>query len=336
MVREMPKVEGIALQTEDEITAIGCCMGASMTGMKAMTASSGPGLSLYSENIGMAIMSEIPMVIVDVQRATNSPTAGADTDVQFVRWGTSGGMPIIALAPTTVEECFLFTVHAFNISEKLRAPVFILSNKELALLRERVDLDGLNKPAIVNRKKIRKNAKKFKPYNFKMPEDIPLMADIGGRQVVRHTVTMHGKDGFITKDPDAIREMWEHISRKICDRRDELELVVYDAQKGAESLIISYGVTARSARDAVEMLRSKGKKVSHLIIHSLWPVPETAIINALNECKEVIVPEMNLGQYVREIERIAGVGKKLKITPVTKINTTLISPQEIIKGGGFK
>jgi len=336
MVRELPKVGGTVIQTEDEITAIGCCLGASMTGMKVMTASSGPGLSLYSENIGMAIMTETPMVIVDVQRSTNSPTAGADTDIQFVRWGTSGGIPIVALVPTTVEECYLFTILAFNISESLRIPVFIMSNKELALLRERVDLDAVKKPKIMNRKKVRKNVKTFIPYNFEKLRDIPLIADFGGDQLVRHTNTMHWKDGFITKDPARIQEMWYHYSAKICRRKDELEFVEFDLQKNARSVIISYGVTARSAREAVNLVRGRGRKVSLLVLKSIWPVPEKAINRAIKGCTKVIVPELNLGQYVREIERVCySENKNIRVVPIAKINTRLITPAEIVKKGGI-
>ena len=339
MVRELPKVGGIALQAEDEIASIGFTIGASMAGLKSMTATSGPGISLFSENIGLAIMGETPLVIVDVQRqgpATGSATKGADGDIQFIRWGTSGGIPVVALAPTTVEECFLFTIHAFNISEKLRMPVFLMSNKELGQFRERVELDKVNMPSMVERKRAPGNAVDYIPYAFDNPGKIPAISDIGGRYIVRYTTSMHDKRGYITKDPEEIGEMMEHLARKITDREDELTFVHRDLETGADSIIISYGVTARSAREAVVILRKRGIKISHLIIHSLWPVPTKCIREATEGHRRVIVPEMNLGQYVLEIERIVkGVDNRIDVIPVNKMDTTLLSPGEIISKGGL-
>jgi len=340
MIRELPKHHGIAIQAEDEIASIGFCIGASMAGLKAMTATSGPGISLLSENIGLAIMGETPLVIVDVQRqgpATGSATMGASGDIQFIRWGTSGGIPIVALCPTTVEECYIFTIHAFNISEELRIPVFLATNKELGLLRERVELNEANRPEIQMRKKFTESEHTFIPYHFNRPEEIPLMTDIGGDHIVRYTTSMHNKEGYITKDPDEIAEMMNHFYQKIESNKSQLEFVQTDIEKeSADSLIISYGITARSAREAVSMLRNRGKKISHLIIHSLWPVPEDAIVKAVEGCKRVIVPEMNLGQYVLEIERICkAIDNGIEIIPINKMDTTLISPEEIIIGGGL-
>ena len=341
MVHELPKKHGIAVQVEDEIASIGLCIGASMAGLKAMTASSGPGMSLYSENIGLAIMGETPLVIVDVQRqgpATGSATMGAAGDIQFIRWGTSGGLPVVAFSPTTVEECYLFTIHAFNVAERLRIPVFLITNKELGLLRERVDLDKLSHPQIVTRKRfVGGPGDSFIPYWFDEPEDIPPMSDIGGEHVVRYTTSTHNKEGFITKDPAEVSEMMEHLVQKIERRKNELEFVQRDIEEdGADDLIISYGITARSAREAVSYLRSKGKILSHLIIHSLWPVPDKAIEEAMRGCRKVIVPEMNLGQYVLEIQRICrGVDNTIEIIPINQMDTSLISPSKIMDEGGL-
>jgi len=339
MIRELPKFGGIAIQGEDEMASIGFCIGASMAGLKSLTATSGPGISLYSENIGLAIMGETPLVIVDVQRqgpATGSATMGADGDIQFIRWVTSGGIPIVALAPTTVEECYTHTIRAFNLAESLRIPVFVMSNKELGLLRERVDLDGLEIPPIVERKRIASD-EEFLPHGFERLEDIPPMADMGGDTIVRYTTSMHDKTGYLTKDPSKIQEMVDHFARKIEARRKEIELVDKDIQDGATTLIVSYGVTSRAAREAVSMVRNKGHKLSHITIYSIWPVPEDAIIRSLKGCQRVIVPEMNLGQYVFEVERICrGVSRDIEVVAVTKMNTELLSPEEIISRGGLR
>ena len=337
MLRELPRVGGIAIQGEDEIASIGFCIGASMAGLKSMTATSGPGISLYSENIGLAIMGETPLVIVDVQRqgpATGSATMGAEGDIQFVRWGTSGGFPVVALAPTTVEECYLLTIRAFNIAERLRIPVFLMSSKELGQLRERTDLDALSIPESVERKRVNDDDLEFVPYLFAKPGEVPKMSDIGGKRMVRYTTSMHYKDGFITKRPKEIGEMMEHFERKIADRKEELELVEPDLEEGADTLLVSYGIVARSAREAVAELRMKGKKISHLVIYSIWPVPENAIIASLKGCRRVMVPEMNLGQYVLEIERIAAkVDSRIEVVSLAKMDTSLLSPQEIIDKG---
>ena len=154
MLNLLPPVGGICLQAEDEIASIGACLGASMAGLKVMTATSGPGISLYSEQISFAVGSEIPIVIIDVQRlgpSTGSATRGADGDINFLRWGNSGGMPVIVLAPVDVRDCFTLTVCAFNLAETYRCPVFIASNKEIGMTRESVDLEALEKPALVDR-----------------------------------------------------------------------------------------------------------------------------------------------------------------------------------------
>ena len=155
MMRELPRLGGVAVQGEDEIASIGFCLGASMAGMKVMTATSGPGISLYSEQISFAIGSEIPIVIVDVQRlgpSTGSATKGADGDIQFLRWGNSGGLPVIVLAPTDVADCVTLTVHAFNLAETYRCPVFIAANKEISMTKESLDLEKLSIPDLVERK----------------------------------------------------------------------------------------------------------------------------------------------------------------------------------------
>ncbi len=340
MVRELPKVGGIAVQGEDEIASIGFCIGASMTGMRCMTATSGPGISLYSENIGLAIMGETPLVIVDVQRqgpATGSATKGAAGDVQFVRWVTSGGFPVVVLSPSTVEECYLLTRRAFDISERLRIPVFLLSNKELGQLREMVDLDSLDMPETARRPRDDSRSDMFVPYDFRSPGDIPPMADIGGARTVRYTTSMHYKNGFITGRPPEIAEMMRHLEEKVLGRRDELEFCRADLEEGADVLVLSYGIVSRSAREAVSRLRSRGRKVSHLMILSIWPSPVGEIQRALKGVNRIVIPEMNLGQYTLEVERIArSITPRVVITPVVKMDTTLLSPDEIIEGGGFR
>lgn len=334
MMRELPKVGGVAIQGEDEIASIGFCIGAAVAGWKAMTATSGPGLSLYSENVGLAIMGETPLVIVDVQRlgpATGGATMGAEGDIQFLRWGTSGGIPIIALSPTTVAECYAMTIRAFNLAERFRCPVFLATNKELGLTRERVDLDAVERPALVERRPAPPEGE-FVPYRVSRPEEVPAFAPLGGSHLVRYTTSIHDERGHITKDSRTAGRAVEHLAAKIAAAADEIALTHLDAQEGAETLVVAYGMAARSAREAVRMARSRGSRVSLLTLYSLWPVPERAIRAALAGARRVVVPEMNLGQYVLEVERIAA---DRQVVGVGRMDSCLIPPEEIMARGGL-
>jgi 2-oxoglutarate ferredoxin oxidoreductase subunit alpha len=335
MMQLVPEAGGTALQAEDEIAAIGFCIGASMAGAKALTATSGPGLSLYSENIGLAIMGETPLVIVDVQRqgpATGSATKGAEGDVQFVRWSTSGGLPIIALCPATVAEAYELTYRAFNLAERYRTPVFLLTNKELGMTRETVDLDALELPPIVDRQRAAPEQERYLPHRFETPEQVPAIADFGGERVVRYTTSTHDQAAWLTTSPQIIEQMLEHYAAKIECAIDDITLVKGDFEEGAETLFISYGIASRSVAVALKEARAVGRKVSSLVLQTLWPVPERAIRSALQGIKRVIVPEMNLGQYLREIERLAP--GDVEVRGVCKMNTQLITPEEILMRGG--
>lgn len=336
MMRALPEVGGVAVQAEDEIASIGMCIGAAMTGMKAMTATSGPGISLYSENIGLAIMGETPLVIVDVQRegpATGSATKGADGDIQFLRWGTSGGLPVIVLAPETVLDCYTLTVEAFNLAERFRSPVFLASQKEVGLTRERVDLDEAKRdaPAAAARPAAALDVA-YVPHAFSAPDDVAPMSPIGGPHLVRYTTSMHDERALLTTDPAVISRMLDHLTRKITDHADEIALYDHDPDDGAETLVIAYGVTGRAAREAVARARAAGRKVSLLVLKTLFPVSEAAIVAAMAGVRRVVVPETNLGQYVVEIRRLAG---DREVVAVNRMNTDLLSPGEIVREGGL-
>lgn len=181
MIRELPKVGGIAIQAEDEIASMGLCIGAAMTGKRVMTASSGPGISLYSENIGLAIVGEVPMVIVDVQRmgpATGGATTVAQGDIQFLRWGTSGGYPVIALSPTNVPECYRLTCKAFDLAERFRVPVFLATDKETVLTLATVDVEEFAPVPVRDRKSVSGEGE-FIPYRVSMPDEVPALSPYG-------------------------------------------------------------------------------------------------------------------------------------------------------------
>ncbi len=309
MLQLLPPLGGICLQGEDEIASIGFCLGAAMTGLSVMTATSGPGISLYSEQISLAIGGEIPLVIVDVQRlgpSTGSATKGADGDIQFLRWGNSGGLPVIVLAPVDVKDCYQLTLHAFRLAGKYRCPVFIASNKEIAMTRESVDLDPLH-------------SRKSAAVSFLKP--------IGGAELSRLTSSTHGPDGYITADSAVIAQAIERMERKLLSAVDDFTYFDLDTREDDTTLLVVYGVTARAARTALQHLRDKGEKISLLALKTLYPVPEKCILHSFEGKNRVVVVEMNLGQYVREIERLATV---LPVSFHGKMDGELISPQEIV------
>jgi len=335
MLDMLPRAGGIAIQAEDEIASMGMCIGASMAGSKVLTATSGPGISLYSENIGLALMGETPLVIVNVQRqgpATGSATKGAEGDVLFTRWATSGGLPVIVLCPATVAETYELTYRAFNLAERFRIPVFLLTNKEIGLTRESVDLDSVDLPPLVERRRA-DSEQTYLPHDFETPGEVPAISDFGAEPIARFTTSTHDKAGYLTASPAVIQEMIDHYTAKVEAATDDIALVKHDFQERAEILVLSYGVVSRSAAAAVREARATGVKVSGLTLQTLYPVPETAIRRALRGMKKVIVPEMNMGQYSLEVERLVPDGTE--IVGVNKMDTTLISPTEIAERGGL-
>lgn len=327
MMGELPKVDGVAVQGEDEIASIGMCIGATLAGARAMTATSGPGLSLYSENIGLAIIGEVPLVIVDVQRlgpATGGATTVGQGDVQFVRWGTAGGYPIIALAPSSVSECYSLTRRAFDLAERFRCPVFLLTDKELNMTTTTVEVDEYDKPAVRPRAALPSGEL---PYRYVPAADVPPLAQYGGPGRVRFTGSTHDERALITKAPGKVAQLNEHLRAKIEEHADEIELVVKDLQPGATTLLISYGITAGAMRDAVTRVRAAGRAVSALTVQSLWPVPERAIGEALAGITRVVVAELNHGQYRREIERLA---QGIEVIGLNRVDGELIAPESFM------
>ena len=327
MMSELPRAGGIAIQGEDEIASIGMCIGAAMTGARAMTATSGPGISLYSENIGLAVMGEVPLVIVDVQRlgpATGGATTVGQGDVQFVRWGTAGGYPIIALAPSSIPECYTLTIRAFELAERFRCPVFVLTDKELGMTLATVEANAFRAPQLSEREL----AISGPPYRYDPPDQVSPLHRYGLGDTVRFTGSTHDEAALITKDPRSVAALNRHLVAKIEEHVDEIALVEEDLQPGARTLVISYGVTAGAARLAVEQARAEGTAVSGLVVKSLWPVPEAAIGAALEGVVRVVVPELNLGQYRREIERLA-VGRE--VIGLNRVDGELIDVDEIVE-----
>ena len=328
MLNLLPPRGGLCLQGEDEIASIGFCLGASMAGMKTMTASSGPGISLYSEQISFAVGSEIPIVIVDVQRlgpSTGSATRGADGDVQFLRWGNSGGMPVIVLAPVDAMDCYRLTLQAFNLAEQFRCPVFVATNKEIGLTRETVDMGALDLPFPQERRMAAPDSA-YLPFETKDGRKVPDFMPIGAKTLVRQTSSTHGPDGYITTDPDLIGRMLGRLHAKLMDAVDALTF--YDRMEvpGADTLVVAYGITARAAKAAAKKLAAGNRPASLLVLKTLWPVPRALIQRAAEPYSRILVVEMNLGQYVREIQRVL---PNKEVAFWGQMNGELVSPEQI-------
>jgi 2-oxoglutarate ferredoxin oxidoreductase subunit alpha len=319
MIRELPAAGGIAIQAEDEIAAISMCIGAAMTGSRALTATSGPGMSLFSESIGLAIMGEAPLVIVDAQRmgpATGGATTPAQGDVQFARRGASGGYPIIALAPHSVADCYNLTLRAFDLAERFRCPVFVLTDKEMFQSLSTVSLEDYAPFPVRVRMRVEplpagtgglRPEESFLPWRFEPIDQPPAFSPYGGPHILRFTGSSHDEHGFLTKDPQKVGLLNEHLWRKIEDHADEIALALPDAQDDSRTLCISYGITARAMVQAVADWRSAGGRVSALTVQSLWPVPERLILDLIASAtpafERIVVAELNLGDYRIEIER---------------------------------
>jgi 2-oxoglutarate ferredoxin oxidoreductase subunit alpha len=321
---------GIAIQTEDEIAAIGQCIGAAMAGAKALTASSGPGLSLYSENIGLAQMGEVPLVIVNCQRmgpATGGATATGEGDVLFARHVTAGGYPLPVLAAADAASSYWLTYEAFNIAERLRTPVIVLLSKDISLTRQTVDLDAVPLSARMERTVASLDAT-YQPYTITGPGDTPFFSPIGGAQLVRFTGSIHDENGLLTTDRTKIARKLTHLRDKIILHSESLAYAAWDCDAVATTLIISYGLADGAARGAVAALRARGRAISHLTLYSLWPVPEHAIVEALSpRIQRVIVPELNIGLYADELRRVI---RNVSVETIVRYDGGLIAPQSIV------
>ena len=322
----LPKVGGRYVQMEDEIAAISAIIGSSWGGALSMTATSGPGFSLMQENIGYAIMTETPCVIVDVQRggpSTGQATKAAQGDLMQARWGTHGDYETIVLAPNSAQETYELTIKAFEISERLRHPVVLLSDEVVAHSREKITID-LGKDVTVTRKFARKGDVPFGGANEGGHSFMPRFGD-GHNLLV--TGSTHNEQGFRrTSDPDVHDQLVRRLAQKIKTSKSILEDVIISGPKSAEWGIVSFGSTSRSVE---EILTSEmGESVRSLRLRTIWPFPDDVIEEFGKTVDKILVPELNLGQLVREVSRSAG--RHADVFPINKIGGGLmITPDEI-------
>ena len=331
MSRELPARGDVFIQMEDEIASLGACIGASLAGRKAMTATSGPGFSLMQENIGYACMAEVPVVVVNVMRmgpSTGMPTSAAQGDVQQARWGTHGDHPSIVLAPSTALECFELTLLAFNHAARFRTPVILLADEMVAHTREKVVLPEPDEVEVVERRSPTVPPDWYVPYKTD-GSMVPTLADLG--QGYRYHVTgmTHDERGFPTLRPDEVQAFYTRLFGKISRQFAYLELVKSYQITDAELLIIAYGCTARAARAAVRLGREQGMKIGLLQLLSLWPFPRRPVSEALSGKKAALVPEINMGQLRREVVRVNN--GKTTVLGLSKMAGAVITPDEVLQ-----
>lgn len=327
---KLPALGGTFIQMEDEIASMGAVIGASLAGAKSMTATSGPGFSLMQENIGFACVAEVPCVVVDVMRggpSTGLPTNVSQADVMQARWGTHGDHPIIVLAVSTTRDCFDITVKAFNLAEKYRTPVVVLSDEVVAHTREKISLPHPGEIEVIDR--IRPNM----PPDWYIPyEDnargVPPMGIFGDGYRYHVTGLIHDVRGFPTQRPNEIVPFVNRIFRKINQHFFDILMVEEELTDDADHLVIAYGSVARSARRAVREARERGVKAGLIQLITLWPFPRQILEPYLRRVKAVLVPELNMGQVSREVKRINQ--GMTRVETLNRIDGTLITPDEIL------
>ena len=321
---EIPNVGGYYIQMEDEIASIGAVIGAVWAGAKAMTATSGPGFSLMQENIGYAIMTETPCVIIDVQRSgpsTGQATKPAQGDVMQARWGTHGDHEIIALSPSSVQECLNLTIDCFNLAEEYRTPVILLADGELGHMREKIVMPDPEKIKLVPRKFAKPGELIF---GGKL---IPPMTEFGKGTFVHVTGSTHKENGMRDVQTQKVHEkLVTRLYDKIDKNRDKITRVEKDYIPDADSAVVTYGVTARPAKGAVIEARRKGKKIDFLRLITIWPFSGDTVRELGKRVKKIFVPEMNLGQLSREIERFVD----CEVIPISKIGGISHTIDEIL------
>ena len=330
MSRELPRVDGVFIQMEDEMGSLAAVIGASLGGAKAMTATSGPGFSLMQENLGYAAMTETPCVVVNVMRggpSTGMPTRPAQGDFMQARWGTHGDHPIIVVAPASVQEIYTETIRAFNLAEEFRAPAIVLYDEIVAHLIESVELPARRRIATTDRKWAAGTERDFAPY-AETDDLVPAMARPGDGLRAHVTGLTHAADGFPTQKPEFVARAVRRILDKIERHRARIEKAETLETEDAEIVIVAVGIVARAARRAVQELRAEGIKAGLLRPITLWPFPEDAARAAAERARRVLVPEMNAGQLALEVERILG---RDRVARLNRIDGEPIAPADIAR-----
>jgi 2-oxoglutarate ferredoxin oxidoreductase subunit alpha len=307
MAERLPRVGGTYIQMEDEMASMNAILGASWAGVKSMTSTSGPGFSLMMENLGLGIMLETPCVLVNIQRAgpsTGLPTMVAQADIMQARWGSHGSYEIIALAPSSIQEMYDVTILAFNLSEKYRIPVLVMGDEAIGHMSEKLVISEIKPDDIVTRKKPTVGPDEYQPY--KADADlVPPMALAGEGYRFHTTGLTHDERGYPAMTVEAQDVLIRRLVNKIrLNRQDIIRLKEFQIED-AEIILVSYGISARISLMAVEQARARGIKVGLLQLITIWPFAEERIRQLAKQAKAFIVPEINMGQIVLEVERCA-------------------------------
>ena len=329
--QRIPLIGGMFIQMEDEIASSIAILGAAWGGKKVMTVTSGPGLSLMMEHLGYAAITETPCVIVDVQRggpSTGLPTLPAQADMMQVKWGSHGDYEIIALCPNSPQECFDLMITAFNLAEQYRVPVFLMMDEVVGHMTERVVIPKADTIEITERRWSKRPPGEYKAYEAGA-DMVPDMIKAGDGYRVHITGLTHDERGYPAMNVPTQKKMLTRLLGKIRDQREKLIDVREEFMDDAEIVVVSFGITSRVAGPAIEEARKRGVKVGHLRMVIAWPFPDTVIRKLAQRVKAFVVPELNMGQMVLEVER--AVAGKARVVSVPHAGGTVHEPQEILE-----
>lgn len=332
MSEELPKLGGKFIQMEDEIASLGAVIGASLTGLKSFTATSGPGFSLMQEHIGFAAMAEVPCVIVDVMRggpSTGLPTKTSQADIMQAKYGSHGDYPSIALVPNSVMECYTLTVKAFNLSEKYRVPVIILSDEVIGHMREKVVLPDASDLEVIDRAKPTVPPEWYHHYEDSITGLAP-MASFGEGYRFHVTGLTHDISGFPTERSDEITALLQKFKNKEIRNTRDLTMVDEFCMEDARFCIFAYGSVSRSAKQAVRILRQSGIRAGMMRPQIVWPFPKLPVEQMLDQVSHVLVPEMNVGQLRKEVERLSSSGRG-KVQGLNVLDPSFITADQIVE-----
>jgi len=328
--RELPKIGGRFIQMEDEIGSIAAVIGASVSGLKAMTATSGPGYSLMVENIGYAYMTETPLVVINVQRggpSTGLPTKVSQSDTMQAKWGPHGDYTAIAVAPSTIEETVLETIRAFNLAERFRTPVTVLLDEVIGHSRQIITLPEPGEVEIIDRVKPTCSPEDFEAFAMTPNLVSPMPAYGEGYRYICTGLT-HDPRGFTTNKPEEIAPKLHKLRHKIIDYQDEIQKMRAEKMDDAEVVFISYGSVARSALQATDIVRKAGYKVGALQLQTIWPFPDKQIRQMCSKCRAVIVAELNMGQIVHEV-RLA-LPPDIEVHELQRYDGEILTPMQLV------
>jgi 2-oxoglutarate ferredoxin oxidoreductase subunit alpha len=331
--QRLPMVGGVFLQMEDEIASMAAIIGSSVVGVKSMTATSGPGFSLMQENIGYASLTEVPCVVVNVQRggpSTGLPTSPSQGDVMQARWGTHGDHPIIAISPSSVSEAFSLAIRCFNLSEKYRVPVIFLMDEIVGHMREGIDMETLKEMEVINRTIPNMDDESWLPYKAEDKETlVPKIPPFGMGKRYHITGLMHDEQGLPTSNTDKAHNLCTRLMQKI--EKNKQDIITFEEKNidDADIVVVCYGGTARTVIGAMKKARKEGIKVGVFRAITIWPFPEDRLDMISRKASHIIVAEHNYGQIVYEVERVSR--GRCKVHHIGKVNGTIIMPEELLQ-----